>query len=53
MLHLVKPLEGDGLDILLSATAAPIDDEQLRLAAVLRYEILDTAPEAACALPIS
>ena len=48
MLHLVKPLEGDGLDILLSATAVPIDDEQLRLAAVLRYEILDTAPEAAC-----
>ena len=48
MLHLVKPVEGDGLDILLSATAVPIDDEQLRLAAVLRYEILDTAPEAAC-----
>ena len=48
MLHLVKPVEGDGLDILLSATAVPIDDERLRLAAVLRYEILDTAPEAAC-----
>ena len=48
MLHLVKPAEGDGLDILVSATAVPIDDERLRLAAVMRYEILDTAPEAAC-----
>jgi hypothetical protein len=48
MLHLVKPAEGDGLDILVSATAVPVDDERLRLAAVMRYEILDTAPEAAC-----
>ncbi len=48
MLHLVKPAESDGLDILVSAAAAPVDDERLRLAAVLRYEILDTAPEAAC-----
>ena len=48
MLHLVKPAEGSGLDILVSATALPSDDERLRLAAVLRYEILDTAPEAAC-----
>ena len=48
MLHLVKPAGGDGLDILESATAVPVDDERLRLAAVMRYEILDTAPEAAC-----
>jgi two-component sensor histidine kinase len=48
MLHLVKPAEDDGLDILVSATAVPMDDERLRLAAVMRYEILDTAPEAAC-----
>jgi len=48
MLHLVKPAQGGGLDILVSATAAPSDDERLRLAAVMRYEILDTAPEAAC-----
>jgi hypothetical protein len=47
-LHLVKPAEGGGLDILVSATAVPSDDECLRLAAVLRHEILDTAPEAAC-----
>jgi two-component sensor histidine kinase len=48
MLHLVKPAQGGGLDILVSATAVPSDDERLRLAAVMRYEILDTAPEAAC-----
>src|SRR5277367_5066320 len=48
MLHLVKPAEGDGLDILASANEVPVDDERLRLAALLRYEILDTAPEAAC-----
>ncbi len=33
MLHLVKPAEGDGLDIFVSATAVPIDDERLRLSA--------------------
>ena len=38
MLHLVKPVEGDGLDILVSATAVPVDEERLRLAAVMRYE---------------
>src|SRR5712692_5583591 len=48
MLHLVKTAQGGGLDILVSATAAPSDDERLRLAAVMRYEILDTAPDAVC-----
>jgi two-component sensor histidine kinase len=48
MLHLVKPAEGHGLDILVSAPGMSVDDERLRLAALMRYEILDTAPEAAC-----
>src|ERR1700759_4186948 len=48
MLHLVKLAEGDGLDNPVSTTAMSVDDERLRLAAVMRYEILDTAPEAAC-----
>ena len=48
MLHLVRPTEGDGLDIVASAIGMAAADERLRLAAVTRYEILDTAPEAAC-----
>ena len=48
MLHLVKPAEDDGLDILVSAAAVAMDDERPRLAALMRYEILDTPPEAAC-----
>ena len=50
MLHLVKPAEGYGLEILVSAVAAPTEDERLRLAAVTRYEILDSPPDAACDL---
>lgn len=48
MLHPDRPAEDDGLHLLVSATGMPLDDEGLRLAALLRYEILDTAPEAAC-----
>jgi hypothetical protein len=47
MFHSVKPAEGCGLDIPVSATVAA-DEERLRLAALGRYEILDTAPDAAC-----
>jgi two-component sensor histidine kinase len=48
MFHLVKPAEGYGLDILISTTVATTDEERLRLAALWRYEILDTPPDAAC-----
>jgi GAF domain-containing protein len=49
MLHVAKPREGQALDTLVSATVVePTDNERLRLAAVMRYEILDTPPEAAC-----
>jgi hypothetical protein len=47
MFNLVKPAEGYGLDILVSATVATTDEECLRLAALGRYEILDTPPDAA------
>jgi len=47
MFHLVKPAEGYGLDILVSATVATTEEERLRLAALGRYEILDTPPDAA------
>jgi two-component sensor histidine kinase len=47
MLHVAKPREGQALDTLVSTTVEPTDNERLRLAAVMRYEILDTPPEAA------
>ena len=48
MIRPVKPAESHGLDILVAATVGAADNERLRLAAVMRYEILDTPPEAAC-----
>jgi two-component sensor histidine kinase len=47
MFNLVKPAEGYGLDILVSAAVVTTDEERLRLAALRRYEILDTPPDAA------
>ena len=36
MLHLVKPAKDDGLEIPLSVTAVPLDDDRLRLAMLRR-----------------
>ena len=42
MLHLVKPAKDDGLEIPLSVTAVPLDDDRLRLAMLMRCEITAT-----------
>ena len=39
MLNPVKPAEDDGLEIPVSATAVPLDDDRLRLAMLMRCEI--------------
>jgi two-component sensor histidine kinase len=48
VLHPSEPTEGNGPDSAPSAAGSPTVDERLRLAALRRYEILDTAAEAAC-----